>query len=134
VGGFDRETQAFGLAVTGGLISTTGVAGFTLGGGIGHLARTRGLTCDNLIAADVVTADGNLVRAREDENPDLFWALRGGGGNFGIVTTFEYRLHQHGPMIYGGPIFYPAIRPRTCLPSTATGPSESRTRSTRWSR
>ena len=106
-GGFDRETQAFGLAVTGGLISTTGVAGFTLGGGIGHLARTLGLTCDNLIAADVVTADGNLVRASEDENRDLFWALRGGGGNFGIVTTFEYRLHQHGPMIYGGPIFYP---------------------------
>jgi FAD/FMN-containing dehydrogenase len=103
---FDHETQAFGLAVTGGLISTTGIAGFTLGGGLGHLARTHGLACDNLIAADVVTADGNLVRANEEENADLFWALHGGGGNFGIVTSFEYRLHPHGPMIYGGPIFY----------------------------
>jgi FAD/FMN-containing dehydrogenase len=104
--GFDKETQAFGLAVTGGLVSTTGIAGFTLGGGIGHLARTHGLTCDNLLSADVVTADGTLVHASERENPDLYWALRGGGGNFGIVTSFEYQLHQHGPMIYGGPIFY----------------------------
>jgi len=103
---FDHETQAFGLAVTGGLISTTGIAGFTLGGGLGHLARTHGLTCDNLIGADVVTADGNLEHASAEENPDLFWALRGGGGNFGIVTSFEYQLHPHGPMVYGGPIFY----------------------------
>jgi FAD/FMN-containing dehydrogenase len=103
---FDHETQAFGLAVTGGLISSTGIAGFTLGGGLGHLARTHGLACDNLIGADVVTADGNLVRASAEENADLFWALHGGGGNFGIVTSLEYGLHPHGPMIYGGPIFY----------------------------
>jgi hypothetical protein len=108
--GFDHETQAFGLAVTGGLVSSTGIGGFTLGGGLGHLARTHGLTCDNLISADVVTADGNLVHASADERPDLFWALRGGGGNFGIVTSFTYRLHQHGPVIYGGPIFYAGDR------------------------
>jgi FAD/FMN-containing dehydrogenase len=105
--GFDHETQAFGLAVTGGLVSSTGIAGFTLGGGLGHLARTHGLTCDNLLSADVVTADGNLVHASADENADLFWGLRGGGGNFGIVTTFEYELHPHGPIAYCGPIFYP---------------------------
>jgi FAD/FMN-containing dehydrogenase len=103
---FDHETQAFGLATTGGLVSSTGIAGFTLGGGIGHLTRTHGLTCDNLLRADMVTADGTLVHVSADENADLFWALRGGGGNFGIVTSLEYRLHQHGPMIYGGPIFY----------------------------
>jgi len=113
--GFDHETQAFGLATTGGLVSSTGLAGFTLGGGIGHLARTHGLACDNLLSADVVTADGNLVRASADENPDLFWALRGGGGNFGIVTSFEYRLHQHGPMLYGGPIFYAGDRAEELL-------------------
>ena len=107
---FDHETQAFGLAVTGGLVSSTGIGGFTLGGGIGHLARTHGLTCDNLIGADLVTADGNLVHASADENADLFWALRGGGGNFGIVTSFEYQLHSHGPIVYGGPIFYPGDR------------------------
>lgn len=103
----DRETQAFGLAVTGGLISTTGVAGFTLGGGIGWLMRRYGLACDNLLAADVVTADGRIVRASERENPDLFWALRGGGGNFGIVTAFEFQLHRVGPTIAAGPIFFP---------------------------
>ncbi|HEY3631632.1 MAG TPA: FAD-binding oxidoreductase [Jatrophihabitantaceae bacterium] len=113
--GFDHETQAFGLATTGGLVSSTGLAGFTLGGGIGHLARTHGLACDNLLSADVVTADGNLVRASADENPDLFWALRGGGGNFGIVTSFEYRLHQHGPMVYGGAAFYSGDRTEELL-------------------
>jgi FAD/FMN-containing dehydrogenase len=103
----DHETQAFGLALTGGLISTTGIAGFTLGGGIGWLMRKYGLTCDNLEAADLVTADGRLVRASEHENPDLYWGLRGGGGNFGIVTSFEFRLHRVGPTVLAGPIFFP---------------------------
>jgi FAD/FMN-containing dehydrogenase len=103
---FDHETQAFGLATTGGLISTTGIAGFTLGGGIGWLMRKHGLTCDNLIGADVVTADGQLVHASADENPELFWGLRGGGGNFGVVTSFEYKLHPVGPMVLAGPVFY----------------------------
>jgi FAD/FMN-containing dehydrogenase len=111
----DHETQAHGLATTGGLVSTTGVAGFTLGGGIGWTMRKFGLACDNLAAADVVTADGRLVRASETENPDLLWGLRGGGGNFGIVTQFELDLHPLGPMIYGGPIFYPAHAARDLL-------------------
>src|SRR5215216_2017206 len=104
----DHETQAHGLATTGGLISTTGVAGFTLGGGIGWTMRKFGLACDNLVAADVVTAAGRLVHASETENADLLWGLRGGGGNFGIVTQFELDLHPVGPMVYAGPIFYPA--------------------------
>ena len=104
----DHETQTHGLATTGGLISTTGVAGFTLGGGIGWIMRKYGLACDNLAAADVVTADGRLIHASVTENADLLWGLRGGGGNFGIVTQFELDLHPLGPTVYAGPIFYPA--------------------------
>ena len=111
----DHETQAYGLATTGGLVSSTGVGGFTLGGGIGWLMRRHGLACDNLVAADVVTADGRLVRASEAENADLFWGLRGGGGNFGIVTQFEFELHAVGPMVYAGPIFYAADAARDLL-------------------
>ncbi|HEX5201507.1 MAG TPA: FAD-binding oxidoreductase [Actinoplanes sp.] len=103
----DAETQAFGLAVTGGLVSSTGIAGFTLGGGIGWLVRRCGLTCDNLIAADIVTADGQYLRVSADERPDLLWALRGGGGNFGVVTSFEFRLHEVGPTVFAGLVFYP---------------------------
>src|SRR4051794_28790167 len=107
---FDHETQAFGLAVTGGLVSSTGIAGFTLGGGIGWLMRKLGLTSDNLVAADVVTADGQLVHTSDDEHPELLWGLRGGGGNFGIATSLEYRLHPVGPMVYAGPIFFQGDR------------------------
>lgn len=104
----DLETQQFGLAVTGGLVSSTGVAGFTTGGGLGWLMRHHGLACDNLVAADVITADGQFVRASLDENSELFWGIRGGGGNFGVVTTFEFALHEVGPTVISGLVFYPA--------------------------
>jgi FAD/FMN-containing dehydrogenase len=104
----DHETQAHGLATTGGIVSHTGVAGLTLGGGVGWLMRKYGLTIDNLLAVDLVTAEGERLRASEDEHPDLFWALRGGGGNFGVVTSFEFRLHSVGPIVLAGPILWDA--------------------------
>jgi FAD/FMN-containing dehydrogenase len=105
-GAVDHATHAFGLATPTGIISTTGVGGLTLGGGFGHLSRHYGLSCDNLISADIVTADGTFRTVSKDQHPDLFWAIRGGGGNFGVVTTFEFQLHPVST-VYGGPIFYP---------------------------
>ncbi len=106
LGEFDTATQAHGLATTMGVNADTGIAGLTLGGGFGKLGRKHGLTCDNLVAADIVTADGRLLRASATENADLFWGIRGGGGNFGIVTTFEYRLHPVGPLLLAGSVLY----------------------------
>ena len=106
-GAFDHETQAFGLAAPGGTDVDTGIAGLTLGGGIGWLSGSYGLSCDNLVSADVVTADGRSFTASADENPDLLWGLRGGGGNFGVVTSLEYRLHPVGPKVLAGFLVYP---------------------------
>lgn len=111
---YDHETQAFGLASPGGAISTTGIAGLTLGGGYGYLSRRYGMACDNLLSADVVTASGELVTASADSHPDLFWALRGGGGNFGVVTAFEFQLHPVREPL-GGMIVFPFEMSKTVL-------------------
>jgi FAD/FMN-containing dehydrogenase len=106
-GELNRETQLHGLAVTGGVVSTTGIAGLTLGGGLGYMMAKFGLSTDNLRAAEVVTADGRVLTASDDQNPDLFWAIRGGGGNFGVVSSFEYELHPVGPIVTGGLVIHP---------------------------
>jgi FAD/FMN-containing dehydrogenase len=111
----DHEAQAFGLAVPLGTVSDTGAAGLTLGGGFGRLSRKYGLACDNLTGVDLVTADGRLLRVSATENPDLLWALRGGGGNFGVVTSFEYRAHSVGPTLFGGDLVYPFEQARDLL-------------------
>ena len=128
----DRETQAFGLATTGGTVSNTGIAGLTLGGGLGWLMGKHGLTVDNLLSADVVTADGEFHTVSADREPDLFWALRGGCGNFGVVTSFEYRLHPVGQVL-GGLVVYPldqAARRRPLLPRVLCPPCPTRPRPT----
>jgi FAD/FMN-containing dehydrogenase len=115
LGDIDRETQRFGLAVPLGINSTTGVAGLTLGGGFGWLTRKYGMTCDNLVSAEVVTAQGKLVHASAEENAELFWALRGGGGNFGVVTSFEFQLHPLGPQVFAGLVAYPLDQAKKVL-------------------
>jgi FAD/FMN-containing dehydrogenase len=128
LGALDREAQAFGLVVPSGIVTSTGISGLTLGGGLGWLSRAWGLTCDNLISADVVTADGKLLHASESENADLFWAIRGGGGNFGIVTSFEYRCQQFGPRALAGVVFHPIDKAKEMLAFyqsyTASAPDE----------
>jgi hypothetical protein len=115
LGEFDTATQAHGLATTMGVNADTGIAGLTLGGGFGKLGRKHGLSCDNLISVEIVTADGRLLHASASEHPDLFWAIRGGGGNFGIVTSFEYRLFPVGPMLLAGSIAYRYDRARDAM-------------------
>ena len=115
MGELDHETQAFGLATPGGTDADTGIAGLTLGGGIGWLSGRYGLACDNLIAADIVTADGQLRHVSASEHPDLLWGIRGGGGNFGVVTSFEYQLHPVGPMVLAGVMFYPFAKAKEFL-------------------
>jgi FAD/FMN-containing dehydrogenase len=117
LGDVDRETQLFGLAVPAGVVSTTGVAGLTLHGGAGHLRRKHGLTIDNLLSVEIVTADGELRRASATENEDLFWAVRGAGSNFGVVTSFEFRAHPIGPMVMVGAVFYPLEDAPRLLPA-----------------
>jgi FAD/FMN-containing dehydrogenase len=112
---FDREAQAFGLATPLGINSTTGVAGLTLGGGFGWLSRRLGLTIDHLLSAEIVMADGAIIRASESDHPDLFWAIRGGGGNFGVVTSFEFRLHPVGPEVLSGMVIHPLAAAKDVL-------------------
>jgi FAD/FMN-containing dehydrogenase len=136
-GDCDRETQLFGLAVPGGVVSTTGVAGLTLHGGIGHLRRKYGLSIDNLLSVDIVTADGQLRRASATENEDLFWAVRGAGSNFGVITSFEFQAHPVGPMVMVGALFYPLEDARALLPAwrdyMASAPEELSSLAICWS-
>lgn len=115
LGELDRETQAFGMAVPAGIVTDTGIAGLTLGGGIGWIMRKHGLTIDQLISVDLVTADARFVKASESENADLFWGVRGGGGNFGIVTEFEFRMHPLGHEVFAGPVFWPMDKAKQVL-------------------
>ncbi len=128
LGELDRETQPLGLVVPSGIVTDTGVAGLTLGGGLGWLSRAWGLTCDNLLSADVVTAEGQLLHASDKENTDLFWAIRGGGGNFGIATSFKYRCHAFGPTALAGMVMHPIDRAQELLrfyrDYTASAPDE----------
>jgi FAD/FMN-containing dehydrogenase len=117
LGDFDRESQALGLVTTLGTASDTGIAGLTLGGGLGRLQKKFGLACDNLISADIVTADGKTLHVSAHENPDLFWGIRGGGGNFGVVTRFEYRLHKFGPNLLAGNRAFPIERAKEVIPA-----------------
>ncbi len=119
LGNLDREAQHFGLATTAGTVSHTGVAGLTLGGGHGRLGRRHGLACDNVRSVDIVTADGAFLQASEKQNEDLFWGIRGGGGNFGVVTSFDFQLHKVGPVVLGGPIMYPMAQGKQVLKAYA---------------
>ena len=121
LGELDQETQAFGMAVPSGIVTHTGLSGLALGGGINWLMRKYGLTIDQLLSVDLVTAEGELVKASETENADLFWGVRGGGGNFGIVTDFEFRLNPVGPTVLAGPIFWPIEESRMSYASTESG-------------
>jgi FAD/FMN-containing dehydrogenase len=136
-GDLDRETQLFGLAVPGGVVSTTGVAGLTLHGGVGHLRRKYGLSIDNLLSVDIVTADGQFRRASPTENKDLFWAVRGAGSNFGVVTSFEFQARPVGPMVMVAAVFYPLTDAATVLPAwrdfMATAPEEVSSMAICWS-
>ena len=128
LGELDRETQAFGLAVPSGIVTHTGVAGLTLGGGIGWIMRKHGLSIDQLVSVDLVTADGEFVKASADENADLFWGVRGGGGNFGIVTEFEFRLRAARAAGAGrADVLADGASPARCCASTATGSPTRRT-------
>jgi hypothetical protein len=115
LGQLDHESAAFKLATTAGTVSHTGAAGLTLGGGLGHLGRRYGLSCDNVVSFDIVTADGSILRANGKENPDLYWGLRGGGGNFGVVTSIEYQLHDMDPIVLGGTVAWPLAQARDVL-------------------
>src|SRR6478672_11958819 len=136
-GDLDRETQLFGLAGPGGVVSTTGVAGLTLHGGLGHLRRKHGLSIDSLVSVDIVTADGKFQKASATENEDVFWAVRGAGSNFGVVTSFEFQAHPVGPMVFVGATFYPFQQASTVLSGwrdfMATAPEELSSLAICWS-